>query len=259
VTNSDGIDFSYRVSVADVSNTVDASVGFDHYQYSYPNSNATGTADATQQISVVDTLQRGSASLRLTYGQARLTVPAFEPLFDAFREFGPQGVGIADLYSTDDRVIAYYGISAAYEPGNWFLMAELGRVNFHSALGENTGWYVSGGHSFGKFTPYATYAQIRPNVGTRSTGLDLSTLPPALAPEAATLNAELNATLGLMASQRTLSLGARVDVTSSIDLKLQWDRTNLGANSQGWLTNLQPGFQLGSSFTLVSATLNFVF
>jgi hypothetical protein len=259
VTNSDGIDLHYRVSVADVRNTVDASIGFDHYQYPFPNSHATGTADATEQFSLVDTLQRGSASLRLTYGQAHLTVPAFDPLFDAFREFGPQGVGIANLFNADDRVVAYYGISAAYEPGSWFLMAELGRVNFHSVLGENTGWYVSGGHSFGKFTPYVTYAQIRPNVGTRNSGIDLSTLPPAQAAEAAALNAEFDAALALMASQRTLSVGARVDVSSSIDLKLQWDRTNLGENSQGWLTNLQPGFQFGSSYTLISATLDFVF
>jgi hypothetical protein len=118
---------------------------------------------------------------------------------------------------------------------------------------------VSGGYRFGNITPYATYAQTRPNSNTRDPGLDLSALPPSLAAEAGALNAELNAALATFASQRTLSLGARLDVTSSIDLKLQWDRTNLGANSQGWLTNLQPGFQLGSSFTLVSATLDFVF
>jgi hypothetical protein len=259
VTNSDGIDLNYRFAVAGGSNTIDASIGYDHYQYPTSNSQATGSADATQQFSLVDTFQRGSATLRLTYGQAHLTVPAFEPLFDAFREFGPQGVGIADLYDVDDRVIAYYGLSAAYEPGDWFLMAELGRVNFHSVLGETTGWYVSSGHRFDKITPYATYAQSRPNNGTRTPGLDLSVLPPSLAAEAGALNAELNATLANFASQRTLSLGARLDVTSSIDLKLQWDRTNLGADSQGWLNNLQPGFRLGSSFTLVSATLDFVF
>jgi hypothetical protein len=259
VTNSDGIDFNYRFAVAGGSNTIDASIGYDHYQYPTSNSQATGRADAAQQYSLVDTFQRGSATLRVTYGQAHLTVAAFEPLFDAFREFGPQGVGISDLYDVDNRVIAYYGVSAAYEPGAWFLMAELGRVNFHSVLGETTGWYVSSGYRFNRVTPYATYAQTRPNSGSRAAGLDLSELPPPLAAEAGALNTELNATLATFASQRTLSLGARLDVTSSIDLKLQWDRTNLGADSQGWLTNLQPGFQPGSSYTLVSATLDFVF
>jgi hypothetical protein len=40
---------------------------------------------------------------------------------------------------------------------------------------------------------------------------------------------------------------------------LQIDRTTLGANSQGSLTNIQPGFQRGSSLDVFSATMDFVF
>jgi hypothetical protein len=259
VTNSDGIDFSYRLAVAGGSNTVDASIGHAHYHYPIPNSHATGTADATEQFSLVDTFRRGAATLRLSYGQAHLTLPTLEPLFDAFREFGPQGVGIAELYDVNDRILVFYGLGAAYEPGEWFLMAELGRVNSHAVLGEATGWYVSSGRRFSRITPYATYAQTRPNTSTRTSGLDVAALPPSQAAEAASLNAGLNTSLATIASQRTVTLGARLDVTSSIDLKLQWDHTNLGADSQGWLTNLQPGFRPGSSLTLISATLDFVF
>jgi hypothetical protein len=259
VTNSDGIDFSYRLAMADGSNTIDAAIGHAHYPYPISNSQATGTGDATEQFSLVDTFQRGAATLRVSYGQAHLTVPAFEPLFDAFREFGPQGIGISDRYDVSDRIVMYYGLSAAYEPGDWFLMAELGRVNYHSVLGETTGWYVSSGHRFERITPYATYAQTRPNSNTRDPGLDLSALPSSLAAAAAALNARLDTTLATIASQRTVSLGARFDVTSNVDLKLQWDHTNLGAGSQGWLTNIQPGFTPGSSLTLLTATLDFVF
>jgi hypothetical protein len=259
VTNSDGIDLNFRFALAGGTNTVDAAVGFTRYQYPISNSSATGTADATQQFSLVDTFQRGAATLKATYGQAQLTVPAFDPLFDAFREFGPEGVGIADLYDVNHRIVKYYGLSAAYEPGNWFLMTELGRVNFHSVLGEATGWYLSSGYRFQRITPYATYAQTRPNSGVRASGLDLSELPPSQAAPAAYLNAQLDATLATIASQRTFSVGARLDITSSIDLKLQWDRTTLGSNSNGWLINLQPGFPPGSSLTLVSAMLDFVF
>jgi hypothetical protein len=259
VKNSDGIDFNYRFGVAGGTNTLDAAIGYTHYQYPISNSEATGTADATQQFSLVDTLQRGSAILRLTYGQAHLTVPSFQPLFDAFREFGPQGIGIAELYDVDDRIIRFYGLSAAYDPGDWFLMAELGRVDFHSVLGEATGWYISSGRRFNRVTPYATYAQTRANSSAQSPGVDLAELPPSLAGAGGTLNAELNATLGTIASQRTFSIGARADITSSIDVKIQWDRTNLAHGSEGWLTNLQAGFPRGSNLTLVTATLDFVF
>jgi hypothetical protein len=138
-------------------------------------------------------------------------------------------------------------------------MAEWGRVNTHSVLGETTGWYVSSGYRFGVITPYTTYAQVRPNSSIRDPGLDLSALPPSLAAPAAALNAGLNASLATVASQRTVSLGARFDVRRNVDLKLQCDRINLGANSQGWLTNLQPGFRPGSSLTLVTLNLDFVF
>jgi hypothetical protein len=258
-TNSDGIDFSYRLDVAGGSDTIDASIGHSHYHYPIPNSRATGTSDATEQFSLVDTFQRGWTTLRLNYGQAHLTLPTLEPLFDAFREFGSQGVGVADLYDVNDRILTYYGVSAAYEPGDWFFMAELGRVDAHSVLGEATGWYVSSGHRFGKITPYATYAQTLRNTSARAPGLELSALPPSRAGAAAALNAELDTALASVASQRTSSLGARLDVTSSIDLKLQWDHTDLGANSHGWLTNVQPGFRPGSSLNVISATLDFVF
>jgi hypothetical protein len=259
VTNSDGIDFRYRLPVRGGSNTLEAAIGHSQDHYPISDGQATGTADATQLLTLVDTVQLGAATLKLSYGQARLTVPSFDPLFDAFREFGSQGIDIANRYDINVRLVRFYGLSAAYEPGDWFLMAEVGRVDFNSVLGEDTGWYVSSGRRFNKLTPYAIYARTRPDSSTRAAGLDLAALPPPQATAAATLNAELNTTLATIASQRTSSLGARFDVTSSIDLKLQWDRTNLGANSQGWLKNLQTGFRPGSRLTLISATLDFVF
>jgi hypothetical protein len=259
VTNSDGIDFNYRLAVADASNTIDASIGHNHYHTPDGPNQSTVTLNVTEEILLVDTFQRGAATLRLSYGQAHLTFPTYDPLFDAFRAFGPEGAGIADLYDVDDRILTFYCASAAYEPGEWFLMAELGRIDAHSVLGETTGWYVSGGRRFRKLTPYATYAQTKPNSSIRAAGLDVATLPPSQAGVAAALNAELDKSLAIIASQRTVTLGARLDVTSSIDLKLQWDHTNLGADSQGWLNNLQPGFRPGSSLSLFSATLDFVF
>ncbi len=259
VTDSDGIDFSYRLAVLGGTNTIDASIGHASYHYPISNSQVTVTADADEEFLLVDTFQRGAATFRLNYGQAHITVPTLDPLFDAFREFGSQGVGIADRYDVDNRILTFFGLGAAYEPGEWFLMGELGRVHSHSVLGEATGWYVSSGHRFGRITPYATYAQVKPNSSIRAPGLELSALPPSQAPAAAALNAELNAALAANASQRTSSLGARLDVTRSLDLKLQCDRTNLGASSQGWLTNVQPGFRPGSSLTVFSVTLDFVF
>ena len=259
VTSNDGLDVSYRLQIGDVRNTFQAAIGQTRYKFPVPNSDADGTADSKKQLSLVDSYEWGPATIRLTYGQAHVTITAFDPLFDAFRQFGPQGAGIADKYDVDDRIVSFFGFSASYEPGDWFAMAEWGRVDTHSVLGTKTGWYTSGGYRFGKVTPFVTYAQVRADTNTSDPGLNLSGLPPALAGTAESLNAELNESLAAIASQSTVSIGARWDIRKSVDLKLQFDRTRLGSNSQGWLTNLQPGFQLGSYLDIISASIDFVF
>jgi len=59
--------------------------------------------------------------------------------------------------------------------------------------------------------------------------------------------------------QKTLSFGGRWDFAKNAALKLQYDRTRLGAGSSGALINLQPGFQPGGEFTVFSAAIDFVF
>jgi hypothetical protein len=259
VTNNDGLDTRYRLALGTASNTFQVTVGRTSFRYPVPNSNNVGSGTATDQISVVNSYEQGFATLRATYGQAHVSIPSFDVIFDTFRQFGTLGAGIADRYDTDDHIISYFGMSASYEPGDWFTMAEWGRVNAHSVLVQKTGWYISGGYRCGQVTPYVTYAQVRANGNTSDPGLNLSILPPPLVAPAESLNAALNASLASIASQRTISVGTRWDITHNIDLKFQLDRIHLAADSQGWLTNIQPGFRLGSSLDLVSATLDFVF
>jgi hypothetical protein len=251
VSNNDGVDASYRLPMGDANNTFTVTYGRDVYRYAARAGAGIG--------SVTSTYQRGFATLRLNYGRTHVSIPAFDGLFDAFRQFGPEGADIAERYDVDGRLIEFYGLSASYEPGPWFAMAEWGRVVTDSVLGNKTGWYVSGGYRFGSITPYLTYAQVRVDSNTSDPGLNLAGLPQNLAAIAGSLNAGLNASLAAIASQRTVSTGARWDFTRNVDFKLQIDRTTLGANSQGSLTNIQPGFQRGSSLDVFSATMDFVF
>jgi hypothetical protein len=59
--------------------------------------------------------------------------------------------------------------------------------------------------------------------------------------------------------QKTVSIGGRWDFARNAALKLQLDRTHLGAGSSGALINVQPGFQPGGKFTVFSAAIDFVF
>jgi hypothetical protein len=54
-------------------------------------------------------------------------------------------------------------------------------------------------------------------------------------------------------------VGARWDLMRNAAFKLQYDRTRIGAGSNGALTNLQPGFQTGGKLDVFSATVDFIF
>jgi hypothetical protein len=257
VDTNDGIDASYRTHIGGVTNTVQFTAGGSDTRF--PTSDGPGTVHARGLRAISDTFEQGFATLRFTYGRSRVTIAKFDPLFDAFRQFGPQGVAIADRYAVDDRAVNFFGLGASYDPGDWFVMSEFGHFTSHSLPGDETGWYVSGGPRLGKFTPFATYAARKVESNRSDPGLTVAALPPFLAGAATELNATLNAELELSAVQTTISTGVRWDFIKNMDCKLQVDHTRNGAGSAGILEDLQPGFKPGGTVNLISATVDFVF
>jgi hypothetical protein len=253
ITDSDGADVSYRMHIGNFLNNVSGTYG-----EAEPGLPTGGTATVRHLWLMSDTVEYGQATVHIAYQYSRLTVDHLDTLFVAFRQFGPQGIALADKYDLSDKPVRFFGFGATYDPGKWFLMGEWGTTDFHSVLGESTGWYASGGYRLAKFTPYLTYAALKADSETSDPGLTVSALPPSLVGPAIGLNAGLNAALGSIAVQRTLSMGTRWDFMKNLDLKVQYDYSRLGAGSPGLLTNLQPGFRPGGSVTLISVTLDFV-
>ncbi len=259
VSSSDGVDVSYRMPIGNAINTIQVSAGRTDTKFHGGSNIPDGVSHARQLVAFFDTIERGFLIVHFSYLHARLTVDAVKPLFDAYRQFGPQGIAIADRYEMHNRGADFLGAGASYDPGKWFVMGEWGHFESHSFTGAANGWYASAGYRVGKVTPYATIASVRPAGNTSDPGLDVSSLPPDLAAQAGALNAGLNAALGAAVSQRTIAVGARWDFRRNMDAKLQIDRGHIGAGSPGLLTNLQPGFQRGGAVSLVSATVDFVF
>jgi predicted porin len=207
---------------------------------------------------IADTVEYGALTLHIAYQASSYTYTTLDVLFDGFRQFGPQGTVLADKYELDNKTAQVITTGAMYDPGNWFVTGEWGRRNLHSAVGESTAWYLSGGYRLAKLTPYLTYAEARANSRTFDPGLNVSTLPPYLQGPATGLNAALNAILGTAAVQNTISVGSRWDVMKNIDLKIQYDYIDLGMGSAGTLINVQPGFQRGGAVNLFSIAIDFV-
>lgn len=254
ISSSDGLDVSYRVHVGDVANTVQLNTGRD--DNSLPHGR--GNVAVRDEWGISDVIEYGPLTVHFAYRRAHLTVASVQPLFDAFRQFGPQGITIADRYNLTGKAEVLVTIGASYDPGPWFVMSEWGRNDTHSVGGKRTASYISGGYRFAKLTPYLTYAITRA-ASLADPGLNVAALPPILAGPASGLNAALNSALSATPDQSTLSIGGRWDLLKNTDLKLQFDHTRNGAGSSGVLTNIQPGFQLGGMYNLLSITIDFVF
>jgi hypothetical protein len=253
IDTSDGIDASYRWHIGNVVQTFVGTYGATTTKLT------TGVdADARRQWNISDTLEYGAATLRIAYQRANLTIDGLDTFFGAFGQFGPQGIALEAKYDPYRKPLEFVGIGAMYDPRDWFVTGEWGNTQFHSALGESTAWYVSGGYRLAKFTPYLTYGALKANSNTSDPGLNVSALPPYLAGPAMGLNAGLNAILQSIADQSTTSAGVRWDFMKNVDLKLQYDHTRLGAGSPGLLINLQPGFQPGGTVDLFSAAIDFI-
>jgi hypothetical protein len=253
IFNSDGADASYKMQVGYVVNTLVGTLG--KTDFGAPQG---GTFNVRQLWVIADTVEYGALTIHIAYQTSSYSYHTLDSLFDAFRQFGPQGAALADKYDLDNKRAQLITAGAIYDPGQWFVTGEWGQRNLHSAIGESAAWYLSGGYRVAKFTPYLTYAQSKANTNTTDPGLTVSALPPYLAGPAAGLNAALNAVLATNAAQNTISAGSRWDVMKSIDLKLQFDHIDLRADSDGTLINVQPGFRPGGTVNLLSITIDFV-
>jgi hypothetical protein len=254
ITASDGGGISYRLNFGDLTNTTQGS----YVQSNTPQSDNRGSALARDSINFSNTTEYKSLTFRVSYQHALLTIASLDGFLDTFKMFGPQGIAIADKYNSDGKPVVTEVIGASYDPGRWFLISEWAHARLNSFLGQSTAWYASSGIRVGKFTPYVSYSRASA-ASNSDPGLALTGLPPALAGFAAGLNAALNSILQQIPDQNTVSLGTRWDFAKNVDLKVQFDHTRIGADSDGTLINVQPGFRPGGTANLFSAAVDFVF
>jgi hypothetical protein len=254
ITNSDGVDVSYRLHIGTLTDTLQGNYGRNNSELPYNR----GSTDAKNLWGFSNTAEYGPFTLHLAYQELHLTLASVHPLFTAFSLFGPQGIAIADEYDLDNKLFVTESIGASYDPGGYFVMGEWARDSSTSTYGVGTAWYVTGGYRLGWFTPYLTYAEVKADRNS-APGLTLAGLPPNLAGFAAGLNGGLNAILETNPDQDTVSVGSRWDFMRNLDLKLQIDHSRHGPGSSGELSNLQPGFRPGGVVNLFTATIDFVF
>lgn len=254
LSNSDGVDATYRWQVGDVHNVTQALLGHTNLSLT-PSAHA----QARDLTGLSNTTTSGALTVRASVMTAELSVDLARELFDGLRQFGPQGQVLVERYELLGKRANVVSLGFNYDPGNWFVMGEIGRMNARSYLGDKTAAYLSGGYRVGDVTPYAVYSASHANMETNVAGLDLKEMPQQQAAMGAQLNAGLNQLLAAIPRQRTVSAGVRWDFYPNYALKLQYDRVKPLQGSTGTLINVQPGFRSGQPISVLSAALDFVF
>lgn len=254
VSNSDGVDAGYEFRAGGFINTVRLSYG--RRDVELPDGNE---SEARELWALSAAAERGPFGFHLGYLRSRVTVETFRPLFNGFRQLGPEGNAIADRFDFEDKTVEFVGLGARYDPGDWFIRGQLAFFDSRTVVGDSHGWYVTGGYRFGSVTPYVTLARVRPDSDTSHPGLTLAGRPPPVAATAAALNAGLNQALGAAAAQKSISVGTRWDFARNLAMKVQFDYLDLDSGSPGVLINEQPGFERGGTVSLFSVALDFVF
>lgn len=249
----DGVDAHYRMHTGDWTTTLGAHFGRSHSKL--PDESDVELENAWN---VNATFQRAGFTGRVAVASGEMYIEAFEPLFDGFRAFGPEGAAIADQFEVEGSRMQFASAGAGYDPGRWFAMAEIAWTNQNSVLGERLAGQMTGGYRWGSFTPYAAYSRVERLSESSHPGLSLARVPPEQVETAATLNATLNGILRSMPVQQNLAVGGRWDFMPGMSLKLQVDFIDVLEDSSGTFINRQAGFEPGGSARLVTLALDFV-
>jgi Arc/MetJ family transcription regulator len=253
-SSSNGVDATFRWTAGPLRNASQVFYGRDNIELVDRLE-----ARARRILGLSNTSDWGALSMRVNVIEADATIELGKQLFDGFAAFGPAGADIGHRFAIDHKRVRFANIGVNYDPGRWFLMAEAGRAHSESFMGSTRNYYVSGGWRWNSLTPYVAHAKVRAVGPTSHPGLPLAGLPPAVAGQAAMLNAGLNSLLATIPQQTSDSIGMRWDVAANVAFKLQYDRVTPRDGSRGSLINTTAAFRSDRTVQVTSAAVSFVY
>ncbi|MGI4983852.1 MAG: hypothetical protein ACRYGL_11100 [Janthinobacterium lividum] len=132
ITNSDGVDFSYRLHAGEVSNTVRLLYGNSVFHISPGEIRV--VADGI--LGLFDTIEYRDITAHLGFERATISFPLLSTL-----------------------PVRGFSAGVLYDPGRAFVQAELSRMTADTLTPGYISGYVTAGYRVRKFTPYVTFAR----------------------------------------------------------------------------------------------------
>jgi len=270
LTNSDGVDATWRRRIGGGNNTLAAFYG---------KSKAKVPGDAVAKTNpswgISDTFEIGSWTLRAGYqnmklqldagslaqllggidqvaaGAAGVPVPTFQALAGKLRDLSAK-------YSTKDMAVSGISAGLVYDPGSWFVQAEGVLFKSEGLLSDASAAYVTAGWRFGNLTPYATVARVVSHVDLEP-AIDTSGTPPLATPVAQLVGGINSSLRQFNGTQTSVGAGVRWDFRPGMAAKAQFERVSIPAGSPGRFRPATTSALPGGSSSLVTVALEFVF
>jgi hypothetical protein len=198
----------------------------------------------------------GGYSLRLGHMQGNLSIDSTSintliATAYAVPSLGPTlGARAENALLTSSTKASFTGIGFSMDRSNIVLASEytMRRIK-KGPVADTTGWYVMGGYRFGSFLPYLSFSKLKVdevNVPT-NTGL-----PGALGTNAQALQSTQ------YIAQKTTSVGVRWDAMRNTAVKLQFDRVQKPANSNGLFLVENPTATADKAFQSAKKNINVI-
>lgn len=270
----DGIDLLLQKPIGDSNLTVQLYAGKSENRLWAPNS--TFDLELNNRIGGNVSFETGPYSVRYGYHQGKLwgdsdriaTVsnalintpnPLLSPTIWALACPGCAESG--EALSMNYKHASFQGLGLSADWGKYLLMAEYTmRRTETNALADTNAWYITGGTRVGKFTPYATYSQLKQSSPTSDPGIATRSTNPVVAGTVAVLSSAVNSQVMADRSQKTFSLGVRYDVMNNVAIKAQVDQVRMtGPEHYGLSAVTLPDKEFDGKVNLFNLSVDFVF
>jgi len=222
-------------------------------------------------VGVTINLETFRWSLQLRYSTSRFAngSPSATQLASGITALAQSVPGFDSIWPNSDEtitklkskgeVVYYSSLGAKYNWQQWSALAEVSKIGAKRSFSTVTAGYASLIFHGQSFSLYSIYAATQTDfVDIDTLGVDVATL--ASIPEALELYNALDVSLNLYAiNQSTWSVGWRWNLTPSIALKCQWDRTRIKEQGGGLWLNKDFATQPKETVNTLFTNLSFIF
>ncbi|MDI4632571.1 porin [Pelomonas sp. V22] len=196
----------------------------------------------------------GGLTLRVGYVRGKLTVKSasLNGLTATLRSVPIAAVSsVGDQLDPNKKDASFAGVGLAWDQGEWLANFEYTQRRTATYVPDTNAWYLTVGHRFGKFTPYATVSQIKQQDSNVN-----NTIPVGASPTLNALKAGVDGVVaGQYKEQKTQAAGVRWDAYRNVAVKAQLER--ITPKGPGFFINVPSTFN--NRVTVYSLAVDMVF